>query len=167
MWLVSTISKLLTISKWWTRLMVNRKALEMWRIELFWVHMLIRLPCYYSIQQLFNPVHVLISTFSTVLTNWLTDRQTYKQTKLIACSCSVIIMVSGIKLTRHHIQILFLKMWGWVTTVEVVRSYYCHSNRNMYLANSSVFMSHYTLLQPEKQWSNCHWSDSSGQSTAT
>ena len=57
--------------KWWTTPMLNRKELEMQRSELFWslsgAHTLLffRLPCDRRVQQLFNPVNVLISNFFT------------------------------------------------------------------------------------------------------
>ena len=61
--------------------MLNRKELEMRGSELFWslsgTHTLLffRLPCHCCIQQLFNPVNVLISKFFTGQTDRLTDRQ--------------------------------------------------------------------------------------------
>ena len=80
---VSTVSKWLTVSKWWTIPMLNRKELEMQRSELFWslsgTHTLLffRLPCHCHIQQLFNPVNVLISKFFTGQTDRLTDKTDY------------------------------------------------------------------------------------------
>ena len=61
--------------------MLNRKELEMQRSELFWslsgIHTLLffRLQCHRRIQQLFNPVNVLISKFFTGQTDRLTDGQ--------------------------------------------------------------------------------------------
>ena len=58
---------------------LNRKELEMQRRELFWclsgTHTLLffRLPCHHCVQQLYNPVNVLISKFFTGQTDRLTD----------------------------------------------------------------------------------------------
>ena len=54
-----------------TKLMLNREELEMQRSELLWtlsgIHtsLFFRLPCHCRVQQLFNPVNVLISKFFT------------------------------------------------------------------------------------------------------
>ena len=70
-----------TISKWWTMPILNRKEVEIQRSELLWpqpgMHALFffRLPCHYHVQELFNPVNVLISKFFTGLTDRLTDGQ--------------------------------------------------------------------------------------------
>ena len=62
--------------------MVDRKELEMQRSELLWslsgthTFFFFRLPCHRRVQQLFNPVNVLISKFFTRQTDKLTDRRT-------------------------------------------------------------------------------------------
>ena len=79
---VSTVYKWLTISKWWTIPMLNRKELEMQTSELLWSRsgthtvFFFRLPCHCHVQQLFNQVNMLISKFFT--------RQTDRWTKPIA-----------------------------------------------------------------------------------
>ena len=80
---VSIVSKWLTISKWWTIPMLNRKEQ---RSELFWslsgTHTF-RLPYHRHMQQLFNPVNVLISKFFNGQTDWLTDWLTDGQNRLL------------------------------------------------------------------------------------
>ena len=76
---VSTVSKWLTVSKWWTIPTLNRKELEMQRSELLWslsgthAFFFFRLSCHCRVQQSFNLVNVLISKFFTGQTDRLTD----------------------------------------------------------------------------------------------
>ena len=44
--------------------------------------------------------------------------------------------------------------------------YHCHSNSNIYLIQDLIQVC-YTPLQPQRQWSDWHWSYSSGQITET
>ena len=86
--------------------MLNRKELEMQRSELLWslsgTHTLLvfRLPCHCRVQQLFNPVNVLISIFLTELADRLTDRLTDGQNRLLnhACAHGVKILIALVKL---------------------------------------------------------------------
>ena len=78
---VSTVSKWLTVSKWWTIPTLNRKELEMQRSELLWslsgthTFFFFRLPCHCRVQQSFNLVNVLISKNFTRQIDRLTDGQ--------------------------------------------------------------------------------------------
>ena len=112
---VSTISKWLTILKWWTISMLNRKELKMQRSELPWslsdTHTLLyfRLPCHWRVQQLFKPSKCADLKFFTGLTNWkVTNWLTDGQKRLLnpfayECTgwlCNVLMAISQL-FTRH------------------------------------------------------------------
>ena len=76
----------------------------------------------------------------------------------------------------NNVEILYSKWYTWWTRFELcmapslMRSCHRHSNKNMKFVCADLMqecLSDYTPLQPRRQWSNWHWSHSSGQSTTT